>query len=385
MGLKALIEKRNTLIAGMKKLCDKATAETRAMTTEEQSSYDAIKAEVESLNKTIRSIEEQNVLNLNTAKPENATTDKEQAETRAFENYIRTGQINETRADVNLTKSDNGAVIPATIANKIIRKVIDICPIYQMATRYTLDGTLSIPYYDESSQAISMAYATEFTDLTSTSGKFLSIDLKGYLAGALSKVSKSLVNNSKFDIVSYVINEVAIAAAKWIESQLINGTASKIDGLAAGVTQTVTTASATAITADELIDLQETIPDVYQDNAVWIMNKATRTAIRKLKDSEGRYILNPDATAKWGYTLFGKPVYTTDSVSAIASEKTAIYYGDMSGLAVKTSEDVSIEVLREQFATQHAVGVIAWVEIDAKVENAQKIASLKIKKASTGG
>lgn len=129
------------------------------------------------------------------------------------------------------------------------------------------------------------------------------------------------------------------------------------------------------------IDLQETIPDVYQDNACWIMNKATRTAIRKLKDNEGRYILNPDATAKWGYTLFGKPVYTTDSVSAIASEKTAIYYGDMSGLAVKTSEDVSIQILNEKYATQHAVGVIAWVEIDAKVENAQKIAALKMKKA----
>ena len=152
-----------------------------------------------------------------------------------------------------------------------------------MATRYTLAGTLSIPYYDEETQAISMAYATEFTDLASTSGKFLSIELKGYLAGALSKVSRSLINNSQFDIVSYVINEVSIAAAKWIENQLINGTASKIDGLAAGVTQVVTTASATAITADELIDLQETIPDVYQDNACWVMNKATRTAIRKLK------------------------------------------------------------------------------------------------------
>ena len=381
MNLKALIEKRNALIADMKSLCDKATAETRAMTTEEQTDYDAKKAEVEALNKTIRSIEEQNALNLISAKSDGTATDKEQAETRAFENYLRTGQIIETREDVNLTKGDNGAVIPATIANKIIRKVIDICPIYQMATRYTLAGTLSIPYYDEGTQAISMAYATEFTDLASTSGKFLSIELKGYLAGALSKVSRSLINNSQFDIVSYVINEVSIAAAKWIENQLINGTASKIDGLAAGVKQVVTTASATAITADELIDLQETIPDVYQDNACWIMNKATRTAIRKLKDNEGRYILNPDATAKWGYTLFGKPVYTTDSVSAIASEKTAIYYGDMSGLAVKTSEDVSIQILNEKYATQHAVGVIAWVEIDAKVENAQKIAALKMKKA----
>lgn len=138
MNLKALIEKRNALIADMKSLCDKATAETRAMTTEEQTDYDAKKAEVEALNKTIRSIEEQNALNLNSAKSDGTATDKEQAETRAFENYLRTGQIVETREDVNLTKGDNGAVIPATIANKIIRKVIDICPIYQMATRYTL-------------------------------------------------------------------------------------------------------------------------------------------------------------------------------------------------------------------------------------------------------
>ena len=40
MNLKALIEKRNALIADMKSLCDKATAETRAMTTEEQTDYD---------------------------------------------------------------------------------------------------------------------------------------------------------------------------------------------------------------------------------------------------------------------------------------------------------------------------------------------------------
>ena len=60
----------------------------------------------------------------------------------------------------------------------------------------------------------------------------------------------------------------------------------------------------------------------------------------------------------------------------MAAGKTAIYYGDMSGLAVKLSEDVSIEVLRERFATQHALGVVGWIEIDSKVENAQKIAKM---------
>lgn len=309
------------------------------------------------------------------SKKDKKAEERAEAEERAFANYIR--GVVEERADVNLTVGDNGAVIPSSIANKIIKKVYDICPIYQLATRYNVGGTLSIPYYDESTQSITMAYATEFVELESTSGKFASIELKGYLAGALTKVSKSLINNSQFDIVNFVISAMAEAISKWIEKELLNGTADKVAGLST-VTQKVTAASATAITADELIDLQESVPDVYQGNAIWIMNKATRTAIRKLKDNDGNYILNKDATSRWGYTLFGKDVYTSENMPTVAAGKTAIYYGDMSGLAVKLSEDVSIEVLREKFLTQHAVGVVGWIEIDSKVENAQKIAKLEM-------
>ena len=63
----------------------------------------------------------------------------------------------------------------------------------------------------------------------------------------------------------------------------------------------------------------------------------------------------------------------------MAAGKTAVYYGDMSGLAVKVSEEMNLEVLREKFATQHAVGVVMWVEMDSKVENAQKISALNMK------
>ena len=56
--------------------------------------------------------------------------------------------------------------------------------------------------------------------------------------------------------------------------------------------------------------------------------------------------------------------------------KVAIYYGDMSGLTTKFSEEINIEVLREKFATQHAVGIVGWFEFDSKVENEQKIAKL---------
>ena len=373
MELKKLIEKRNALLDEMQAIADKAVAETRAFTEQESADYDAKKKEAEELEKTISRCQEQR------SKTESVPTKsetKEEAEKRAFEQYLRTGNI-ETRSETMMNVSDNGAVIPAYIANKIIEKVVEICPIYNLADRYNVGGTLSIPYYDESTQAIEVAYATEFTDLESTSGKFISIELKGYLAGALSKISKSLINNSAFDIVGYVVNKVAQAFAKWIEKELLIGSSEKITGLS-NATQIVTAAAATAITADELIDLQESVPDAYQAGAIWIMSKSTRTAIRKLKDKDGNYILNKDATAQWGYTLLGKPVYVSDNMPAMKSNSKAIYYGDMSGLAVKVSENVSIEILREKFATQHAIGVVGWMEIDSKIENQQKIAVLKM-------
>ena len=177
--------------------------------------------------------------------------------------------------------------------------------------------------------------------------------------------------------MSYVIRKMAEAASEWIENELINGTASKIDGLSK-VDPAVTAASATAITADELIDLQESIPDKLQANCIWVMGRATRKAIRKLKDSDGNYLLNRDMTAKWGYTLLGRDVYVSQNMPEMASGKRAIAYLDPSGLAVKVSENPSVQVLREKFADEHAVGVICWLEIDSKVENKQKIAILKM-------
>ncbi|RHR52104.1 phage major capsid protein [Clostridium sp. AF18-27] len=376
--LKSLTEQRAELVQQMKDLTGTAETEKRAFSEEEDQQFEDLDKKVKALDSTIEKLERARDLKLNvTSTEKHEELKQEELEERAFAAYIRGERLQE-RADVNLTAGDNGAVIPTSIAQKIIKKVVDICPIYQLATRYNVGGTLSIPYYDEDTQTIEMAYATEFQDLESTSGKFGSIELKGFLAGALSKVSKSLVNNSQFDITSFVIAAMAEAISKWIEKELLHGTAEKVAGLST-VKLTVTAAAAAAITADELIDVQEAIPDAYQAGAIWIMNKAIRTAIRKLKDNDGNYILNKDATARWGYTLFGKDVYTSDNMPAMEAGKTVIYYGDMSGLAVKLSEDVSIEVLREKFATQHAIGVVGWIEIDSKVENAQKIAKLVMK------
>lgn len=383
--LKSLVEQRNDLVQQMKDLTATVETEQRAFTDDENTQFNELDGKVKALDATIEAQERARALGMseNTQKEEKKVEETREAlEARAFENYIR-GVAEERGTDVNMTAAANGAVIPTTIANKIIKRVHEISPIYAMATKYNVGGTLQIPYYPATVQGqtpdVAMDYATEFADLESTSGSFSSVQLTGFLAGALTKVSKSLINNSQFNIVDFVIENMAQNIAVWLEGELIHGSANKVTGAIAGISQGLTAAATNAITADELIALQESIPDLYQGNACWIMSRTTRTAIRQLKDGEDRYILNQDATTKWGYTLFGKPVYVSENMDDMAASKVTVLYGDFSGLAVKLSEDMNIEVLRERFATQHAVGVVAWMEVDAKVENAQKLAKLTMK------
>lgn len=393
--LKALIEKRNGLLAEMRSITDAALNETRALTEDETTKFDALKSEVDSLDESIKRAKAAAAEDLEDEEDEEAEGKKKPAkkpekrdvehcgemdadEVRAFAAYIRDQKAVETRDDVNMTMTDNGAIIPKTIANQIIKQVKDNAPIYAAATKYNVKGTLAIPYYDESTDHITVAWSTEFTELESHSGKFTSIELTGYLAGALTKISRSLLNSQDFDLVTFVVTDMAEKIADFIEAEIIGHT--KVGGLG-GVTLTVTAAASTAITADEVIQLKDKVKDRFQQNGMFVMSSATRTALRLLKDANDRYLLQDDVTAPFGTTLLDKPVYVSDNMPDMASEAVAIYYGDFSGLAVKMVEEPNIQVLQEHYATQHAIGVVGWLEFDAKVQDAQRLACLKMAQA----
>ena len=376
MNIKGLEEKRNDLKGQLEALLDGAKAEERAMTSEEITKFDEIEAEIHNIDKTIEREERRNTM-------ENTETKKEvtveERDYKSFADYIRNTVAGiENRAETNLAKGDNGAVIPKTIVKKIMEQVEDISPIYKLATKYHIAGIVNVPKEDNTSDTITVAYATEFTELESHSNKFATIELTGYLYGALTKISKSLLRNSDFDLTNWVVKKMAKKIAKFIEGELIHGTSGKIAGIIGSYDATnmkVTLAKASEIKADELIDLQELVPDEYQADSIWVMNRATRKAIRKLKDGQGNYLLEKDSTSKWGYRLMGNDVYCSDNIVGLGTaSKPVVMYGDFSGLAVKEGEKTEIQVLTERFATQHAVGVVAWGELDAKVEDTQKIA-----------
>ena len=371
MNEKELREKRDQIVEQMQAITDNATnVEKRTLTTEEQQKFAGLKKEVEDIDATLEAMEQSRTL-LPPVKTPEKKEPVEDIEIRTFTNIIR------NRVDANITKTANGAVIPTTIAKKIIDVAKDRSPLFKDAEKYNIRGTVSIPYVDTYNDNITVAYATEFTELEAKDTKLLTVDLKGFLAGALCKVSRSLLNGTDLDLTTFVVNKMGAALADFLDKQIIQGDSTHLTGLSTA-TQIVTAKAATAITADELITLKNKLKSVFQAGAYWVMAPDTLTAVQQLKDENGRYLFNDEIKNGFSGTILGKPVYTSDQCPGMAATKTAIFYiSPKQALAAKIVED-SVQILNEKYATQHAIGVVEWAEVDCKIQNQQAVAVLKM-------
>lgn len=381
MNLKELMEKRNDLVDQIENLTKNVETEQRAFSQEENEKFESLTKEVEDIDKTIAQVERaQKLTKVDTTTDNDEGENEDDLEVRAFADTIRRG------ADSNITKGDNTAVIPKTIANRIVDKIKDISPLFRDATKYNVKGTFSIPYVDSANDNITVAYAEEFTDLEAKSTHLLSVDLTGYLMGVLAKVSISLLNSSDIDLVDFVVNKMAASAAAFIDKEILDPTAptgdnAKIKGLS-NAEQIVYAGSVSAITADTLIKLKNKLKSAYQAGAYFVMHPETLTAIQLLKDNNQRYIFNDEIQNGFSGTILGKPVYTSDQCPTIAEDANVIFYINPSqALAVKMVEE-SITILRERYATQHALGIVDWVELDARIQNQQAVAVLNMQLAS---
>ena len=387
--MKKLYEKKNSLLNEMEDILNKAKEETRSFTEEEKSRVEEIKSEIRGLEKVIaneeelRSFDKSNITGA-TGNSEKTTEERQQEEVekeeRQFIDAVATGEIR------NLTAGNNGGIIPVTIASDIIDTVKELCPLLDHADIYHVAGELRLPKFKATSSSaggvatpIAASYVNEFTELTESTAQFETINLTNQIIGVLVKMSKSLLNRANFDVRSFIVNKVAKTIVEFLEKEMLIANAGKIQG-AINTTNEVVAANQDKLDTTDLVDVQMAIPSAYQKNCMWIMHKDILKALRKLKTADGQFILNADVTAPFGYTILGKPVYLSDSMPKnIAAGQNVMLYMDASGYAVKMTKSMEIQMLMEKYATQYAVGICAYVEIDAKIADENKIARLKMK------
>ena len=400
MELKYLTEQRSENQEKMQKILDTAKLEKRALSEEEISKFNELKKLIDEIDATIKAEDEARKMDMEENKKENTEeqsqkeTESTEKEERAFVDFIVTGE--EKRANSpGMSYGSNGAIVPVAIAKKIIEKVEELSPIYEKVEKFHTSGTLEIPVYDVDSDAtsptgdVNVAYqGDEFTSLVAGQGKFTSVELKGYSHGALSVISRKLLNNTDIDITNFLTNKIAQAFAEFWEKELLVGTGSTNNHMTGAISTTnlvatgnTTYTAANAAKIDKLIDLQLAVPQQYQKNAIWIMNKAVFTELRKAKDGNGNYYMayGKGLTSGFDWEFLGKPVYISDNMpAATTANNIPVLYGDFSGMAMKISQDLEIQLMREKYIDKNAVGIVGWAECDSKVQNNQMIAGLKM-------
>ena len=360
----SLVEQRNNLIQEAEALVEKAKTETRSLDDQEITRFDEIKTEVTKIDKTIQAEEEAEGMATESAKT------PEQEEQRAldeekFLKYIK----GDTRA---LDVANNGAIIPTNIADRIITRVKELSPIYSRCTVFNVGGDLDFPSFD--SNSIVTSYVADLQELTAQNGNFTSRKLQNFIAGSLVTISRSLLNRQDFDLVNFIVNQMSGSMSTFIEKELLVGAGvTGATGVFADGNSTVVTPAGGTFTADDLISQQMAIPEAFQGASAWIMSKPTFLSLRKLKDQNGTYLLNPDIRTGFGWTILGQSVFISEN-----APNNAIAFGDFSGMYVKLAQNVEIQVLNELYATRHATGVVGYTEFDSRIIEDQKISVMEL-------
>ena len=204
--------------------------------------------------------------------------------------------------------------------------------------------------------------------------------------GTLIKVSEELLNDSAFDLEGYFASEFARRIGNKEEDAFFNGDgAGKPLGILAatgGAQVGVTAASATAVTADEIIDLFYSLEAPYRKNAIWVLNDASIAAIRKLKDNNGQYLWQPSLQAGEPDRVLGYKVYTSPYFPVPTAGGTAVAFGDFSYYNIGDRGTRSIAELKELFAGNGMVGFVAKERVDGKLVLPEAIKLLQMKSGS---
>lgn len=199
----------------------------------------------------------------------------------------------------------------------------------------------------------------------------------------LIKVSEELLSDSAFDLEKYFITEFARRIGTREEEAFLSGDGTgKPSGVLNDAEVGITTASATAITADELVDLYYSLDAPYRANAVWVLNDATMKNIRKLKDTTGQYLWQP-ALHEGGFeTLLGKRIFTSPQAPILKAGEKPIAFGDFSYYWIGDRQGITFRRLNERYADTGQVGFLASKRVDAKLILPEAIKVLQMKSAT---
>ena len=281
--------------------------------------------------------------------------------------------------------ADGGYLVPTDFENQILQELEEENIVRRLAKVIRTQHERKIPVATGHSVAQWTAENAAYQESNPTFGQK---QIDAYKLTDLCRVSTELLQDSAFNIEEYIRKEFARAFGIAEEEAFCVGTGTnQPTGIftANGGTVGVTTASGTAITVDEVISLVYALKSPYRRNAKFLMNDATVSILRKLKDQNGAYLWQPSVQAGEPDRLLGYEIHTSPYVPTVAAGSLAIAFGDFKNYWIGDRMGRTVQRLNELYATNGQIGYVATERVDGKVILPEAIQLLKMKGTTSSG
>ncbi len=388
--------KRAQLIKDADAIVAAAQAEGRSMTSEEKTKFEAIEADARSFKQEIDIIERNAEMKKELAANEGEARSAAPKATAssAFSKYLRhgMGSLNAqerslmekrgTSTQVVGTDSLGGFLVPQEFSNELDVATLFTGEVERLAKKLNTasGGLLDYPTVDDT--ATDALLTNEGSSVTTADMTFANKQLSAYNYSSLVKVSAQLLQDSAFDLNSFLVEAMGERIARATNAAFTTGDASsKPQGIVVGSSLGNTAAGASAITADDVLDLIYSIDASYRNKPSFglMAHDNIISAIRALGvgSSNDYPIWQPGMAVGQPDRIFGVPVYVNnDMQSSIATATKTMIAADFSKYVVRNAGGVQFLRLNERFMNELEVGFIAYKRADGAVLNSAAVKHL---------
>lgn len=370
-GLKA---KRQELITELELMITSVGTEMRSLSEEEVSKFDSMKKEIENIDATIKRVEETRFNNMNKEEKKVAVEkrSKEEIEARALDAFFR-GHDMDAEMRATLTMVNGSSTIPQTIADGLLKKLEEMCPVLEKARRFSSKGTLRL--LNETSYG--NAHLTqEEQNFTEENPVIAHIDLSAYKISALTKATFELLANSSVDLNAYLTDVIIRRIAKELNKLFLTGSGNRQpQGLDKGTVK-VTLGDQNAITYDEVVKMITKMHPDYLNDAVFICNRATFGVLALLEDGVGhKYMQNGIVNGKFTYTLAGIPVIIDNHMESLGAvtRKPLVLANIGEAYSINMLQEIVVRRLDQVEFTKGVEVFAGYVMADGKITNQDAI------------
>ena len=392
-----LRSRRNTLWEQTKAFLEEHRGENGLVASDAVEQYDRMAQEVKDLGAEIERLEQQAQVDAQLAAPtsrpvsgkpmivteERAATKTGTKEyTEAFWNMIRNrGNYGEVHNALSVGEdSEGGFTVPDEFERKLVEALEGNNIFRGMATVIrTSSGTRKIPIAEDTGEASWIDEGEEIPESDTTFGQTM---LSAYKLGTMIKISNELLNDSAFDLASYIARRFGVRMGNAEERAFITGDGvGKPLGLLddAGAKIGVTAAKTTAISFDEVFQLYYALKAPYRKKAEFLCNEALVLQLMTIKDNNGNYIWKPGLDIGKPDTLLNRPLKTSAFMPGVAAGNKVMAFGDYSYYWIADRQNRTFRRLNELYARTDQVGFLTTQRVDGKLILPEAVQVLQMK------